>query len=68
MDAELYTLWDAVQFYLLYFRHLIFGLVFILDIHLFTKWKATPKARPFAILLAAALIGALVWWYAPVLF
>lgn len=68
MDAELYTLWDAVQFYLLYFRHVILGLFLILDIHLFTKWKTAPTARVFAILLALSLIGALVWWFSPVLF
>ena len=68
MDAELYTFWEAIQFYLLYFRHVIFGLFLIFDIHLFTRWSVSTIARVFAILLALCLIGALVWWYSAVLF
>ena len=68
MDAELYTLWDAVQFYLLYFRLPIFVLLTILDIRLFQKRKTSAATRIFATLLAVILIGAVVWWYSPVLF
>ena len=39
MDAELYTFWDMVVFYLLYYRVFLFGVLFLLDIHLFTRWK-----------------------------
>lgn len=68
MDAELYTVWDGVMFYLLLFRHLIFGLLLLLDIHLFTKWRTAPAARIPAVLLGLCLLGAVVWWYYPALF
>lgn len=61
MDAELYTVLDAIMFYLLYFRYLIFGLFFILDIHLFSKWRTAPVTRPFALLLALCLLAAVLW-------
>ena len=67
MDAELYTFWDAVMFYLLLFRYLIFGLFFLLDFHLFTKWNDKPAVRVPAVVLGVVLIAVAVW-YIPVLF
>ena len=67
MDAELYTFWDGVMFYLLMSRHLIFGLFLIFDIHLFTKWKTKPAVRILAVVLGTVLVAAAVW-YIPVLF
>jgi len=68
MDAELYTFWDMVVFYLLYYRVFLFGVLFLLDIHLFTRWKRGRAARVGAVLLAVCLAAAVLWWYAPVLF
>ena len=67
MDAELYTFWDGVMFYLLLFRYLIFGLFLILDIRWLTKWKDKPSLRIPAVVLGVALIAVAVW-YIPVLF
>ena len=67
MDAELYTVWDAVLFYLLYFRHLVFGLFLILDVFLFTRWKTTSAVRLPAVFLAFLLVGGVLWWFFPVL-
>ena len=68
MDAELYTVWDMIAFYLLYFRVFLFGVLFLLDIHLFTRWKRSRAARVGAVLVAVCLALAVLWWYAPVLF
>ena len=67
MDAELYTVWDGVMFYLLLFRYLIFGGFLILDIRWFTKWKAKPFLRIPAMVLGIVLIAVAVW-YIPVFF
>lgn len=66
MDAELYTVWDAVMFYLLMARYLIFGLFLMLDIYLFTKWRTKAAVRIPAVVLGIALIAVAVW-YIPVL-
>lgn len=67
MDAELYTVWDGVLFYLFLFRYLMFGLLFLLDISLFSKWNRKPRLRVPAVVLGVALIAAAVW-YIPVFF
>ena len=68
MDAELYTFWDMVVLYLLYYRVFLIGVLFLLDIHVFTRWKRGRAARVGAVLLAVCLAAAVLWWYAPVLF
>ena len=61
MDAELYTLTDALQFFLLYYRRLIWGLFLLAEVHLLTRWKTSPAARIGAALLALFLLGGVVW-------
>ena len=61
MDAELYTWTDAIVFFLLYYRRLIWGLLLLADVYLFTRWKTSLPARLGAVMLALAVLGGIGW-------